>query len=161
MGEDGVFDGHYYTLLQVLPNVADSGYDLLQLRNPWGSGEWTGDWSDSSPLWRQYPDVAEAVGFEDAVDGSFYMSFQDFVKYFNWMDVCPKTMSSWNLPWSTAATAQRKRAVRKTVMCKRPGRKGKPGSLVRGLWSLRTCAKRKPTNAMRKPTNGRRPNRRM
>lgn len=24
---------------------------LMQLRNPWGEGEWKGRWSDKSPLW--------------------------------------------------------------------------------------------------------------
>jgi len=27
---------------------------LLKVRNPWGSHEWTGDWSDSSPLWTDH-----------------------------------------------------------------------------------------------------------
>merc|ERR1712039_521078 len=157
--ERGLVSGHAYSLIKVLEV---HGHKLVQLRNPWGRGEWNGDWSDNSPLWRQYPDVAETVGFEDAVDGSFYMSFPDFVKYFNWMDVCPKTMTSWNLPWSTAATVQRKRAVRKTVMCKRPCRKGKPGPLMQDLWSLCTCAKRKPTNARRRlAQDARRARRRM
>lgn len=26
--------------------------NLCQLRNPWGHGEWTGDWSDKSDKWK-------------------------------------------------------------------------------------------------------------
>ena len=44
----GINYGHAYTVLRV---VEIQGYKLLQLRNPWGSGEWTGDWGDKSSEW--------------------------------------------------------------------------------------------------------------
>lgn len=40
---------------------------LLHIRNPWvvkeGVPEWSGDWSDHSPLWAANPDVAAACSF--------------------------------------------------------------------------------------------------
>ena len=48
----GVISGHAYSLIQIT-EFKHQGKDvrLLKLRNPWGSGEWQGDWSDKSPLW--------------------------------------------------------------------------------------------------------------
>ena len=45
--------GHAYTLLSAAQLTLSNGQqvNLVKLRNPWGSGEWKGDWSDKSPLW--------------------------------------------------------------------------------------------------------------
>ena len=45
----GIVQGHAYAILSV-EEVDD--VQLLRLRNPWGRKEWTGDWSDKSPLGR-------------------------------------------------------------------------------------------------------------
>lgn len=45
---------------------------LIRLRNPWGSGEWKGDWSDKSPLWTDK--LKKEVNFTDADDGLFFIS---------------------------------------------------------------------------------------
>ena len=44
----GLIAGHAYSIIK-----ADDykGVKLLQIRNPWGSFEWDGDWSDNSPKW--------------------------------------------------------------------------------------------------------------
>ena len=55
---------------------------LVQLRNPWGDFEWTGDWGDSSELWT--PELKRIVGFvDDSTDGSFWMSWKDLCFYFS------------------------------------------------------------------------------
>jgi calpain-15 len=50
--DKGIAQSHAYSILNV-EKVQSNGKQvrLLQLRNPWGTGEWTGDWSDASPLW--------------------------------------------------------------------------------------------------------------
>ena len=54
---------------------------LVQLRNPWGQFEWTGDWGDDSDCWT--PQLRKQLGMETAADdGSFWMDFDDFKKYF-------------------------------------------------------------------------------
>lgn len=63
---------------------------LLRLRNPWGNeAEWNGPWSDGSPEWRFIPDhEKEELGLTFDVDGEFWMSFQDFKKYFTRLEIC-------------------------------------------------------------------------
>ena len=51
------------------------------LRNPWGNFEWKGNWGDSSNLWT--PELKKKVDFKDVDDGSFWMCFEDFSKYFS------------------------------------------------------------------------------
>jgi len=88
----GVVQGHAYTLLQVELNVAGSGRDMLQLRNPWGTAEWKGDWSDESPLWRRYPDIKKALCYAFADDGIFWLEAKDFFANYSSIMVCCKTM---------------------------------------------------------------------
>ena len=45
---------------------------LVKLQNPWGKGEWTGDWSDKSALWEEHPEVAEAVDFQKRDEGGHH-----------------------------------------------------------------------------------------
>lgn len=59
---------------------------LLKLRNPWGSKEWTGDWSDSSELWT--PELREKYGCKDEDDGVFFIPLEDYVRHFSWTSIC-------------------------------------------------------------------------
>jgi Calpain family cysteine protease/Calpain large subunit, domain III len=85
-GETGLVAGHAYALLQV--KETKSGIKLVQLRNPWGEGgmEWTGDWSDRSPLWTEA--LKAEMGLVVADDGAFWMSFDDFLRHFFSVNVC-------------------------------------------------------------------------
>jgi calpain-15 len=44
----GLVDAHAYSLIAAKEIKNDLGKPirLLQIRNPWGKKEWTGDWSD-------------------------------------------------------------------------------------------------------------------
>lgn len=48
----GVISGHAYSFIGVR-ELTHKGQNvrLCQLRNPWGSGEWTGAWSDNDDVW--------------------------------------------------------------------------------------------------------------
>jgi calpain-15 len=80
----GIIPGHAYTLLTCINT--SSGHRLCKLRNPWGSLEWNGDWSDNSPLWTEV--LKAEVGFVQADDGDFWMCFEDLVKHFIGINVC-------------------------------------------------------------------------
>jgi calpain-15 len=83
----GIVPGHAYTILRVTEQF---GHKLVNLRNPWGSFEWGGDWSDDSPLWSKHPLVKLAVrpDTKDKDDGAFWMCWSDFLLHFNTVDVC-------------------------------------------------------------------------
>ena len=80
--------GHAYTLLSAAEVLDINGNTvrLVKLRNPWGSGEWNGDWSDASPLWTD--ELRNQVGFDGSRDdGIFWMDFNDFKEIFGFWSV--------------------------------------------------------------------------
>lgn len=66
---------------------------LLKIRNPWGQFEWDGDWSDKSDKWTKEMIKAFNPVLDDD-DGTFWMSFDDFVANFDSLDVC--RVSNWD-----------------------------------------------------------------
>lgn len=83
---DGIAMGHAYSIMQL---YADGSLKLIKLRNPWGELEWTGDWSDSSPLWTKK--LKEKLAVTNVNDGCFWMAFSDFSKFFANVFVCRLT----------------------------------------------------------------------
>lgn len=86
--ELGLTPGHAYTLLEVKEVKTSNGNEkLVHLRNPWGNGEWSGDWSDSSRKWTN--DLRnQCDNYERKNDGSFWMSFNDFRTYYVVVGIC-------------------------------------------------------------------------
>ena len=91
----GLVGGHCYALLGVYEY---NGTQLYKLRNPWGSGEWTGAWSDESADMDEAARAALGVVAED--DGIFFMSAADFSKYF----VSLSPVRLWDASWSLTST---------------------------------------------------------
>lgn len=115
----GIVLGHAYSLIKVAQNVAGTGFNLVQLRNPWGQDEWTGDWGDKSTLWNRYPQVAKELGYEQAEDGTFWMNFDDFCSNYAEVYVCAKNMGKQNrakLVASQVAAQQNASAVASTSL---------------------------------------------
>eukprot|EP00995_Heteronema_vittatum_P005895 NODE_192_length_1663_cov_367.282528_g130_i0.p1 GENE.NODE_192_length_1663_cov_367.282528_g130_i0~~NODE_192_length_1663_cov_367.282528_g130_i0.p1 ORF type:complete len:434 (-),score=113.49 NODE_192_length_1663_cov_367.282528_g130_i0:280-1581(-) len=86
--QNGIVQGHAYSILRVT-KVDD--FRLVQLRNPWGQFEWRGDWSDTSSLWKAYPDIAKELNWTAEDDGTFWMSFDDVITHFRNFDICDRT----------------------------------------------------------------------
>jgi len=85
----GLVQKHAFSLLQVRTVRAhwetDKFFRFVQIRNPWGTGEWTGPWSDNSEEWKKYPAVAQALGFTGADDGAYWMQWEDFCQYWTYV----------------------------------------------------------------------------
>lgn len=78
----GLITNHAYTIIDAA-EVHDSKGKLtrlLKIRNPWGTNEWTGDWSDKSPKWT--PEMLKLLRNDEEDDGTFWMSYEDFCKFY-------------------------------------------------------------------------------
>ena len=84
--EVGLSAGHAYTVLAVYELKGPNGKEkVVRLRNPWGNGEWNGDWSDSSSKWTPENKSLMALNAKD--DGIFCMGFNDFIRYYVTMGI--------------------------------------------------------------------------
>ncbi|XP_045479143.1 calpain-D [Harmonia axyridis] len=85
----GLRTRHAYSLLDV---VDIKEYRLLKLRNPWGHFVWKGDWSNNSSFWT--PLLRLQLMPDGPEDGTFWISFEDVLKYFDSIDIC-KIRPTW------------------------------------------------------------------
>ena len=73
-------NGNQYDLIKPNEPKSNNSIWLLKIRNPWGSGEWTGNWRDNDPKWN--PTLMKQVGHVKSDDGVFFMEYKDFKTYF-------------------------------------------------------------------------------
>uniref|UniRef100_A0A914VZY4 Uncharacterized protein n=1 Tax=Plectus sambesii TaxID=2011161 RepID=A0A914VZY4_9BILA len=93
---NGLVRGHAYSITDVkmvnvtLPSGGRGLMQLLRLRNPWGNAsEWNGAWSDRSLEWYYVTEEEKVeLGLVSAADGEFWISFHDFVKNFEKLEIC-------------------------------------------------------------------------
>ena len=65
---------------------------MINIRNPWGSFEWQGDWSDKDRKnWTD--DMVAHIKPEFGDDGTFWMCFKDFMDHFRAINICK--VSDW------------------------------------------------------------------
>ena len=74
---------------------------LVRIRNPWGSeGVWTGPFCEEADDWEKYKAVKEElknVPKTKKVDGSWWMSFPDFLQQFDNVVVGKVFPESWDM----------------------------------------------------------------
>ncbi|XP_067853259.1 calpain-5-like [Heptranchias perlo] len=88
----GLETDHSYSVTKVqkvqLSNTADKLF-MIKMRNPWGSGEWFGPWSDNSKEWQKVSKTErEKMGVVVEHDGEFWMTFNDWCKHMTNAIVC-------------------------------------------------------------------------
>ena len=93
--EVGLVRGHAYSITkavkaQIETPRASGLIPLIRVRNPWGNeAEWNGAWSDRSAEWQFIPDEEkENLGLTFEADGEFWMSYKDFMRYWDQVEIC-------------------------------------------------------------------------
>lgn len=87
IGNHGIVSNHYYSILDVQSlHAGEKTYKIIKLRNPWGSGKWKGAWSDNDRIWTDK--LRESMNYFSKNDGCFYMSYDDFNKYYKAYQIC-------------------------------------------------------------------------
>ena len=99
----GIVPGHAYSVLACLEVM---GQRLIQLRNPWGRFEWSGEWSKGCDLWEKNPRVKEAcnAASPECGKGTFWMPFSKFGEIFDMFDVCVKKIGMGDLKLQARST---------------------------------------------------------
>lgn len=98
--KEGLVAGHAYSVISAmevsetlpggLPKPGGESFRMLKIRNPWGSYEWKGKWSDKSKMWNKYPSIAKQCNYVNADDGTFWMEFKDFKKIYTRLNICDR-----------------------------------------------------------------------
>jgi hypothetical protein len=101
LNEDvGLVGTHAYSILDarelgLIPGLSAFGATkLVKLRNPWGSYEWKGAWSDGSQEWTDHPLVKARLQPKNVDDGTFWMPFDELISGragFIKIDFCDRT----------------------------------------------------------------------
>lgn len=92
----GLVRGHAYGITAVRKvwlgdKMLSGAYRLfmVRMRNPWGTTDWTGAWSQGSQQWQQMSrSEREKMGLIVRDVGEFWMDFGDFCQYFTDVVVC-------------------------------------------------------------------------
>ncbi|XP_033844620.1 calpain-1 catalytic subunit-like [Periophthalmus magnuspinnatus] len=86
---NGLVEGHAYAVTGVKEvMIREQLVKLVRLWNPWGKGEWKGDWSDQSPLWQMVSSQDRDMCLAVVDDGEFWMTLEDFCKFYSDLDIC-------------------------------------------------------------------------
>ncbi|XP_046332983.2 calpain-A-like isoform X2 [Haliotis rufescens] len=90
-GDRGLIGAHAYSLNQTATVTRFNGkvVRLIRIRNPHGTNEWKGKWSDRSPEWQTLPEGGNLR--RDRDDGEFWMSLEDFMSNFTQTTICSLT----------------------------------------------------------------------
>lgn len=91
---DGIVDNHAYSVVDCRSDVAGTGIDMIQVRNPWGYGESkTGRFRHKGPGWKKFPQIRKQLKpIFGGNDGIFWLTRQEFFKYYDAIYVSASNM---------------------------------------------------------------------
>ena len=82
MRDLGLNTEHSYSLMKaaIVKDKNGKMVNLVKLRNPHGTGEWNGKWSDKSDQWSE--ELMKELDHEVKDDGIFWMEFMEMAYFF-------------------------------------------------------------------------------
>uniref|UniRef100_I3KRY8 Calpain-5 n=1 Tax=Oreochromis niloticus TaxID=8128 RepID=I3KRY8_ORENI len=126
--ECGLVRGHAYGITavrkvrlgeKVLKTGGTSRLFMVRMRNPWGTTDWTGAWSQRSEQWQQLSRAErDKMGLVVRDVGEFWMDFEDFCQHFTDVVVCRLVERTLSEPDVNKVTAE------------------KGGGKVNGVWKV-------------------------
>ncbi|XP_071102037.1 calpain-1 catalytic subunit-like [Haliotis cracherodii] len=92
-GDLGLMGPHAYSLNRTVEVTSFDGevVRLIRIRNPHGTNEWKGKWSDRSREWQTLAKGIRRKLRRDRDDGEFWMSLEDFMSNFTQTTICSLT----------------------------------------------------------------------
>ncbi|KAL1527295.1 hypothetical protein AB1Y20_015967 [Prymnesium parvum] len=88
--EMGLVPGRTYCLVSAGDVI---GGKLMKLRGFYSDPEWKGKWSDHDSAWTNQ--MRQMLNYQDVKDGSFWINFDDFNKYFSELDFVRMADDRW------------------------------------------------------------------
>ena len=83
---EGILDDHSYAIVDIHTINTEKGeIQLIKLRNPWGKGEWAGEWNSGSSSWTQ--EIKDQISYSED-ETILYISLQDYAKQFATTSMC-------------------------------------------------------------------------
>ena len=98
-GEEGVEDEAIVPncMYNILDAREDNGIKLIYLVNYWPKGKWTSSYSVEDETWEANKALAERLNYQvSQSDGTFWMSFDDWLTYFNRIYYCRIFPENWS-----------------------------------------------------------------
>ena len=81
----------------ILDAQEDGGVRLIYLVNYWPKGKWTGSYSVEDETWEANKALAERLNYQvSQSDGTFWMSFDDWISHFNRVYYCRIFPENWS-----------------------------------------------------------------
>ena len=96
MLSNGLYTNHSYTITRIAEIIYyPQNIKIIKCRNPWGRKEYNGAWSDNSKEWKYINDPLQKIlEYKVADDGEFWMSWNEFKRYFNILEFCYFTINA-------------------------------------------------------------------
>eukprot|EP00347_Sterkiella_histriomuscorum_P004523 403360137 len=88
LNDNGISNNHAYSVIKLqIAQLQDGNEEkLINLRNPWGKGEFNSDWNKNDKKWTL--DLQKKLAYEYLQKGEFWMSIQDFQTQFHNSQIC-------------------------------------------------------------------------